>query len=153
MKEFFETTLGRVILGVIVAIIWGVNMISFSEMSSGGEMQTVQQVQHLDMDQLELPRNVTYSYKAVRDPFASPNLRASANAPVTKNIQDEAEFIAPTLTLNGIFDGMAVISDEVGQSFFVEEGDVFKDDIKVKEIVQDSVILEYQESKFTLKLK
>lgn len=135
-----------------MAVIWGVNVFNFSEMSGNSDTQSIQQVQDIDMDALTIPDKVSYSYSSTaRDPF-----RSSTVQPETEDISRQEpvppNYVEPELVLAGIFDGMAVISDNFGQSFFVEDGEIFKDGILVKKIVQDSVILEYKQRNLILKL-
>lgn len=153
MKDFLETTVGKIILGVVVAVIWGVNVFNFSEMTGNSSTQSVQQVQDINMDELTIPEKISYSYSSTaRDPFR----RGSISTPIEETAsQPEAEpvnYVDPGLVLAGIFDGMAVISDNFGQSYFLENGETFKDGILVKKIVQDSVVLEYKQRNLILKL-
>lgn len=153
MKDFLETTLGKILLGVIVVAIWGVNVVNFSEMTNNSEAQLVQQIQEIDVNELIIPEKINYRYTASqRDPFnrigSVPNSRQLLEEPAPT----ADAYIEPQLVLAGIFDGMAVIADDKGQSYFVEDGDTFKDAILVKHIVQDSVILEYKQRKLILKL-
>ncbi|MFV1883198.1 MAG: hypothetical protein ACMZ7B_01715 [Balneola sp.] len=153
MKDFLETTTGKIILGVVVAAIWGVNLVNFSQLSDDSVAYVASEVQRIDMDALMVPANVNYAYKAsARDPFRRPGTSLPVREEANIQQEKQQEFNMPELVLAGIFDGMAVISDNLGQSFFVEYGDEFKDGIKVKEIVQDSVVLEYQKRNIILKL-
>jgi len=152
MKDFLETTLGRVLLGVVVATIWGVNAINFSEMRTGSSAQVAQQVERIDLDELTVPEEISYRYTASRDPFVSNMTRENQSQPVQAPENEQMSAEDPELALMGVFDGMAVITDGQGQSYFVQEGQRFNLDILVQGIAQDSVILQYQQRTLILKL-
>lgn len=153
MKDFLETTLGKIILSAVVAVIWGVNVFNFSEMTGSSETQSIQQVQNINIDELTIPEKVSYSYSSsARDPFRNGGIQTENKTIISSQDTQEEFYVEPELVLAGIFDGMAVISDNFGQSYFLENGETFKDGITVKKIVQDSVILEYKQRNLTLKL-
>ena len=152
MKGFLETTLGKVILGALVVGVWGVNVINFSGMGNGGQMQSIKEVQNINLDELVIPKRNSYRYSSSsRDPFVSEHVVTPFDVEPSSSIQQE-NYMEPALQLTGIFDGMAVISDYFGQSYFVANGETFKDGIVVKQIVQDSVVLEYKNRNIVLKL-
>lgn len=153
MKEFLGTTPGRIVLGIIVLAVWGVNVANFSEMNVGDEVRAIQQVQAINLEELVIPETVNYEYQtADRNPFL--NSQKSVNIPqlVTNRDREEERIELPRLQLTGVFDGMAVISDERGQTYFVKNGETFRNEIEVELIASDSVILEYKKRTFTLKM-
>ncbi|RNC79852.1 MAG: hypothetical protein ED557_11990 [Balneola sp.] len=154
MKEFLETMFGKILLAVIVIGVWGVNVVNFSELTSSNTSPIVQQVQSVDLDELTVPEKIGYSYSASgRDPFRmSGTAPQTVAAPEPEPIQPEPEAPMPRLSLTGIMDQTAVILDDQGQPYFVESGESFRNGILVMAVVRDSVLLEYNDKKFTLKL-
>lgn len=153
MKDFLETPLGKMLLLAVVLSIWGVNVRTFSELSGEPEAQSVQQVHTVDINALTIPNKAKYSYRAAgRDPFKSVRQQREATGrTASQQVQDEPEE-DPLLTLTGIFDGMAVITDASGSTFFVKEGETFKPDLILKRVVEDFVIVEYKQRNIILKL-
>jgi hypothetical protein len=153
MKEFLETPLGKSILGIVVIAIWGINVINFSELSSGDTPVTVQQVSTIDLSELNVPEKAYYEYDATgRDPFKP--IRSIRQEP-DFNPTDEVEIQQiqlPGLILNGIVDGSAVIMDEQGTTYILDNKEKFLDDIQIIHIWTDSVLVEYLDEHFTLKL-
>ena len=151
MKAFFETKLGKTILFALVAGIWGVNVINFSEMGSqedGGQAQIYGDIMD---DELVIPEFIKYEYRAGnRNPFSLPSDLRRNEARAMEQPEEES-YRQPVVVLNGVMEGMAIVRDEAGQTFFVEENDTFND-ISVKEIYQDSVRLVHQGRAFTITL-
>ena len=153
MKEFLETTPGKLLLGALVLLIWGRNVINISELSSGDEQVAVQGVQNIDIDDLALPEKINYEYSSSgKDPFKKPLLRQELPVKSEQVQQPEEEVVLPNITLSGIMEGMALITDEQGNTVFVKAKETFMNEVYVMHIWQDSVLLEYQDKKFTLKL-
>ncbi|MEQ9263619.1 MAG: hypothetical protein RLN81_00235 [Balneolaceae bacterium] len=153
MIAFFETTIGKIILVIIVILVWGVNVVNFSAMNSDEGAIALQEVRSINMTELTVPDREVYEYSSSsRNPFTLNRTRAIEPTIVPETNTNEPEFQWPRLSLAGILDGMVVISDEWGQSFFLRKGESFLNDIKVKEIVKDSVILEHDKKELILKL-
>ncbi len=153
MKDFLETTIGKIILGAIVIVVWGVNVVNFSELASSEEVPVVQQVQSINLDELTVPEKIGYTYSpSGRDPFRMSGTPQVVQAPQPVQNRPEPEVPMPRLILSGILDNTAVILDDRGQSYFVESGETFREGILVTAVVRDSVLLEYNDKKFTLKL-
>lgn len=152
MKEFLETTLGKILLGITVITIWGINVVNFSGMANDDTIQSIQQIQNINLEELEIPEKKTFKYSSSsRDPFIFGTIVKAPEIRSEPDVQQE-NYIEPQLQLTGIFDGMAVISDERGQTYFLKKGEVFKDHIEVEWIAADSVVLEYKKRIFTLKM-
>ncbi len=154
MKEFLETMVGKILLGAVVVAVWGVNVVNFSELASSEQSPIVQQVQSVNLDELTVPEKVGYTYSASgRDPFRDSGVAPQREVVAEPEpVRPEPEIPMPRLTLSGILDKTAVILDDRGQSYFVESGETFRDGILVTAVVRDSVLLEYNDKKFTLKL-
>lgn len=153
MIAFFETTLGKIILVIVVVLVWGVNVVNFSSMNNDEGAITLQEVRSINMAELIVPEREEYEYSSSsRNPFTLNNTRVIEPTIIPEANINEPEFQWPRLSLAGILDGMVVISDERGQSYFLRKGESFLNDIKVKEIVKDSVILEHDKKELILKL-
>lgn len=153
MKEFLETTPGKLLLGALVLLIWGRNVINISELSSSDEQVAVQSVKNIDIDNLVLPAKISYEYSSSgRDPFKKPFLRYELPTKPEQIQESKEEVVLPNITLSGIMEGMALITDEQGNTVFVKAKETFMNELYVMHIWQDSVLLEYQDKKFTLKL-
>lgn len=153
MITFFETTIGKIILVIVVVLVWGVNVVNFSSMNNDEGAITLQEVRSINMAELIVPEREEYEYSSSsRNPFTLNNTRVIEPTIISETNINEPEFQWPRLFLAGILDGMVVISDERGQSYFLRKGESFLNDIKVKEIVKDSVILEHDKKELILKL-
>ncbi len=152
MKEFLETTLGKVLLGGVVAIVWGINFISFSELSSGNEGVAIQKQEEVQLSDLVVPEKAVYQYKSNgRDPFSNTKKPAKEVSVIEENKKKELEL--PALKLTGIFDGMAAISDEAGKTYILGKGEKLNSEITIEEVSTDSVIIGFNKKKFTLTLE
>ena len=152
MKEFLETTFGKVLLGGVVTIVWGINFINFSELSSGNDGVAIQEQVEVQLSDLVVPEKAVYQYKSNgRDPFSNSTKPAEEVSVVEENKTKEPEL--PALKLTGIFDGMAAISDEAGKTYILGKGEQLNPNIRIEEIASDSVIIEFNNKKFTLKLE
>ena len=150
MKEFLETTLGKVVLGIIVVTIWGWNVINISELGDDDQVN-IQEIQSIDINDLMVPSKVLYEYKAVgRDPFKPPTKNVAIES--FKETKGTEEVILPPLELTGILEGMAIITDQYGSTHFVTRNEKLLESIHIMHIWQDSVLVEYLDTKFTLKL-
>lgn len=153
MIAFFETTVGKIILVLIVVLVWGVNVVNFSTLSDGEDTITLQQARNINMDELVVPEREMYEYaSSSRNPFTLNSTIRIELAIVPESVANEPEFQWPRLSLAGILDEMVVISDERGESYFLKKGESFLNNITVKDIVRDSVILEYKMKELILKL-
>ncbi|MFA5670404.1 MAG: hypothetical protein WC967_14280 [Balneolaceae bacterium] len=149
MKEFLETPVGKIILGVIVMAVWGVNMVQFSDVFQNSEKVTVQTKEEIDISTLAFIEETPFIYKSVRrDPFKNPLAREVA---VTKVSSPKEQVPQPRLILAGILDGTAILRGEGGRMFVVKEEEEF-DGILVKSITPDSVILSFQNKEFVVKV-
>lgn len=153
MIAFFETIIGKIILVIVVVLVWGVNVVNFSSMNNDEGAITLQEARSINMAELIVPEREEYEYSSSsRNPFTLNNTRVIEPTILPEANINEPEFQWPRLSLAGILDGMVVISDERGQSYFLRKGESFLNDIKVKEIVKDSVILEHDKKELILKL-
>ncbi|WP_409029383.1 hypothetical protein [Gracilimonas sediminicola] len=151
MKAFFETTLGKVILAAVVIGIWGVNVVNFSEMAGSDEPEQARIYADVMDEQLALPDFIPYRYQpGGRNPFQLPGNMVEPQARPSPQAEQE-EYAPPSVVLSGVMEGMAIIRDQAGQTFFVEENDSFNN-ITVKAIFSDSVHLEHQGRTFTVNL-
>ncbi len=151
MMAFFESTIGRILLIGFVIGVWGINVCTFSEIGDQSAGVSTLDLQAIDIDDLVIPENVDYVYRSSdRDPFFRGRIRPPVPEENLPQQEPERVYVQPVLTLNGIFDDMVVITDEFGGSFFLKEGDRFKDGIKVEKIYQDSVILYHSDHTISL---
>ncbi|MAO63609.1 MAG: hypothetical protein CL666_01280 [Balneola sp.] len=151
MKKFFETTIGKIILLAIVVAVWGINVLNFSGMAGEEEAGQSQIYANMMEDEYKLPEFEGYHYSASsRNPFHIPsNFRIQQEKPVEET---KAEvYQQPVLILNGVMEGMAILTNQRGQTFFVEERDTFNT-ILVKKIFRDSVRLVHQGNTFVINL-
>ena len=149
MKKFLETTYGKVVLCAVVAGIWGVNIINFSGM---GEEEKAQNQLFLDIEEGKygVPIFETYTYDgSARNPFQISSDYRVQNDP--REQVEKEEYQRPDLSLTGVMDGMAILRDNQGQTFFVEENETFNK-ILVKSVYRDSVLLVHQGNEFTINL-
>lgn len=151
MKEFLETTIGKIILGVVVAAVWGINFVNFSELAGQNEQIAEPSISEISLEDLELPNAKIYTYWASgRDPFFSiAPVRQTSPEPVTRRNAPQQVYQPPVLFLTGIMDGLAVISSATGETHLVSKGEVFNG-VSVLEVWQDSVLLQHQKNKITL---
>ncbi len=150
MKELLETTIGKIILGLVVVTVWGINFVSFSEIAGQNEQVAKTSITEISVEDLELPGAKIYTYRASgRDPFFSNTpVRERRLEPTRRNAPEEV-YRAPVLSLTGIMDGLAVISGATGETYLVSKGETFNG-ISVLEVWQDSVLLQHQKNKITL---
>lgn len=151
MKDFLETTVGRILLIGIVLVIWGVNVIQFSDVLGNKEEIAKQQQDDIDLSNLSsLVSREQFTYKqANRDPFDS-------NTQVEKERAKEPEQIElyrrPRIAVLGVMDETIMVLDANRSIIVVKETDVFNG-ITVKSITQDSVIFEHQNKPFVIKVR
>ncbi|XWN37313.1 MAG: hypothetical protein ROO71_00025 [Balneola sp.] len=150
MKDFLETTTGRILLVGIVLVIWGVNAVQFSDVLSNKEEVAKQQQDDIDLSNLSLVSREQFAYKqAGRDPFDS-------NSQVEKERAKEPEQIEPyrrpRIAVLGVMDETIMVLDETRSIIVVKETDVFNG-ITVKSITQDSVIFEHENKSFVIKVR
>lgn len=150
MKKFLETTYGKIVLCAVVAGIWGVNIINFSGM--GGEEEEARNQLFLDIEEGEyaVPVFETYTYDgSAPNPFRISSDYRAQNEP--REPVEEEEYQKPVLFLTGVMDGLAILQDNHGQTFFVEEKDTFNN-ILVKSVYRDSVLLVHEGNEFIINL-
>jgi hypothetical protein len=150
MKKFLETTYGKVVLCAVVAAIWGVNIINFSGM--GGEEEEARDQLYLDIEEGEytVPVFLKYTYdSSATDPFRISSDYRVQNDP--HEPVEEEEYQKPILFLTGVMDGLAILLDNHGQTYFVEENDTFNN-ILVKSVYADSLLLVHEGNEFTINL-
>lgn len=153
MKDFLETTIGKILLFIIVIGVWGVNFFNFSDLLKPEEEIVNRDIREISLVDLVLPTSSTYKYQASpRDPF-NPN-KKNIPSPVRKEIikPEEQPFRRPQLSLTGIIGNIAVITDARGESYFVAKGDSLLNSY-VLEIIRDSVILSSRNNQFVITLK
>lgn len=156
IKEILDTTVGKIVLIVVVVGIWSVNFISFAELS--GETEVLAPISQTDIDiaNLDVPGNANYAYPRLRrNPFDIPDAvyRQKQEEPEEEIVQVQQEVVLPPLTLNGILDGTAFIKLHSGEEYIVTEGDTFFQDIVVNKVWADSIAVTYQNKKFSIILR
>lgn len=145
--DFLETTMGRVILGSVVLVVWGINAVNFSKLSGQDTLSSVST--EVLGEPVTLPAVINYEYRATsRDPF----YRAS-NQPL--GISPQVEYEEPTLqlpqiTLDGIFGATIMVRVDGGASRFVNTGEYLAEGILLKRIFSDSVHIEIGDQLHTL---
>ncbi|WP_020404507.1 hypothetical protein [Gracilimonas tropica] len=151
MKKFFETTLGKIVLFAVVITVWGWNFFSFSEMSGEEETGQSQIYANITDEEYSIPEFDGYNYsRGNRNPFSIPaGFKTKQEQPASE--PNEEEYRQPNITLNGVMEGMAILRDQRGQTFFVEEKDTFNT-ILVEKIYRDSVRLVHEGNAFTVNL-
>ncbi len=150
MKDFLETTVGRVLLIGIVLVIWGVNAVQFSEVLSNKEEVAKQQQDDIDLSNLSLVSREQFTYKqANRDPFELNRQPVQRQNPETNPIDP---YIRPRIAVLGVMDETIMVLDATRSIIVVKETDVFNG-ITVKSITQDSVIFEHENKPFVIKVR
>jgi len=146
MKDFLETTLGRILLGVIVLIIWGVNAFNFSQMANHESATVGDNV--FEKEEVILPSKVNYEYTpSSRDPFMRSGISQQENR---SRSQAEQTIYIPEITLNGIFGKTIMITTNGNEVVFMKAGEFLLDGIMLKRIYADSVHLEVGDDLITL---
>ena len=146
MKNYLETTIGRVVLSVIVLIIWGVNAFNFSQLAKQ-ESSTID-ISSLVKKDIILPAKVYYVYKAsLRDPF----VRSGQVQKVDLREADvQKKKYVPEIILNGIFGKSVMLTLNGNEVVFKSLGEFLEEGIMLKRIFADSVHLEIEDDLITL---
>ncbi len=150
MKNFLETTAGRILLVGIVLVIWGVNVVQFSDVLGNKEEVALQKQDDIDLSNLSLVSREQFTYKQVnRNPFelyTQPIQRQNSESnPVEP-------YIRPRIAVLGVMDETIMVLDATRSIIVVKETDVFNG-ITVKSITQDSVIFEHENKPFVIKVR
>lgn len=149
MKDFLETTIGRILLIGIVLVIWGVNAVQFSDVLSNKEEVAKQQQDDIDLSNLSLVSREQFTYKqANRDPFGL-NTQPVRQNPEPNPVES---YIRPRIAVLGVMDETIMVLDQTRSIIVVKETDVFNG-ITVKSITQDSVIFEHENKPFVIKVR
>lgn len=150
MKDFLETTVGRILLIGIVLVIWGVNAIQFSDVFNSKEEISAQTMDQIDLTSLSLVSSEEFKYKkSSRDPFGS---KPDPIRQRTVELNQEAVYQRPRIAVLGVMDHTIMVIDETRSIIVVKENEEFNG-ITVKSITQDSVIFEHQNKPFVIKVR
>jgi|TARA_R110001599_G_scaffold150929_3_gene335329 nitrogen fixation-related uncharacterized protein len=150
MKDFLETTVGRILLIGIVVVIWGVNVVQFSDVLGNKEEVALQQQDDIDLSNLSLVNREQFVYKqANRDPFEFYPQPVRRQNPETNPVES---YIRPRIAVLGVMDETIMVLDATRSIIVVKETDVFNG-ITVKSITQDSVIFEHENKPFVIKVR
>jgi hypothetical protein len=146
MKDFLETTVGRIILGAIVLIIWVVNAFNFSQM--GEEDNAVVSNSNIEFMIVSNLEKMNYTYDAIsRDPFS--RIDVVQTAKIIQNSGEEYQNI-PDIQLNGIIGTSAMITLEGSEVIIIEPGEFISEEILLKRIFTDSIHIEIGDHQLTL---
>lgn len=153
MKQFLETTYGKAILVVIVAAVWGVNFFTFSGIGDSEEKAQQQVYASVMEGEYTVPVFEQYTYESGnRNPFQIPEEYNESQQPIRQQEPAEEDtYQQPVLFLTGIMDETAIIRDKEGNTFLMEEEETFNN-ILVKSIYRDSVVLIHESRAFTINL-
>lgn len=150
MKDFLETKVGRLLLLGIVLVVWGVNVIQFSDVFSSKEEISTRSTDVIDLSSLSLVSSEQFKYKkSVRDPFKS------KPEPVRQRpdeLNQEVPYQRPRIAVLGVMDQTIMVMDDTRNIIVVKEQEVFNG-ITVKSITKDSVIFEHESKPFVIKVR
>lgn len=146
MMQFLETTLGRIILLIVVGAIWGVNAFNFSKLAN--QEESAAQSRGLEFITIELPAENTYRYTVRnRDPFAR------GNSPVLQGPRSTTEIERmPNIRLIGIMGTTSILQIDNGETVIKEAGEVVIGDVVLETVFEDSVHLTFNDKTITIKL-
>jgi hypothetical protein len=153
MSELLEKKIVQIILGAIVILIWGYNMLKITDIATPVSPDNEIAFHPLDQDLLELPDLLQYNYKAdFRDPF-TPGLTQQASLPVVTNIESEPPppVTPPDVKLTGVIEGTALLQNNREELFFAAPGDTV-DGALVKSVTPSSVVMIFKTKEFTVTL-
>jgi len=146
MKDFLETTFGRIILGIFVFLIWGVNAFNFSKLA-GDDISTVSTVID-ERSEITVPSKASYTYtNKGRDPFNQ--IAESPSSRVEEVILESTQY-RHELILHGIFGNTAMLTINSKDPVFIKPGEFLEEGIMLKRIFTDSVHLEVGDELITL---
>ncbi len=150
MKEFLESTLGKVVLLVLVIIIWGINAFQFSSLS---ESETLRPYSTPGADSAAVTQLISSNYRyqpGAIDPFR-PLEGAELTSPTTTSLAgNETIYDQSEITLSGVIGETAILVLSSGERFLASEGDTISAFV-VLEISTDSVRVVRGVQEFILK--
>ncbi|MGF1670727.1 MAG: hypothetical protein ACFCU6_09775 [Balneolaceae bacterium] len=154
MSELIENKIVQMILGVIVILIWGYNMLKITDIATPASSGNQSPFTALDQDLLEIPDLLQYDYKAdFRDPFL-PGLTQQTSLPVANNIESNPPpppVTPPDVKLTGVIEGTALLQNSRNELFFAAPGDTV-DGALVKSVTPYSVVMIFKSKEFTVTL-
>ena len=149
MIQFLETPVGKIILMVIVGLIWGLNVINFSNMA---QEQVASISAELELIDVEVPNSYTYSYtKSNRDPFVRGNIPMETPPP---EIQPEPIISKQLLDIKliGVMGSTIILQLENGETVMKKEGEQIIMGVLLERVYEDSVSIQVNEESITLTL-
>jgi len=154
MSELLENKIVQMMLGAVVVLIWGYNMIQISDIATTSSADNMGEHLTLDQNLLEIPEQLECNYKAdFRDPFL-PGLTKQVRVPITNHIESEPPpqpVTPPQVRLTGVIDGTALLQNSREDLFFAAPGDTV-DGALVKSVTAHSVVLIFNSKEFTVTL-
>jgi len=151
MKEYVHNRSVQVVLVTIFLIVWGYNLISIIDMSSGEiisrDAPGIQPA--MDLDLMYLPEFTPYKYEpGNRDPFVPPGF-TSQTVDVIEDVVEERAHPSTIYTLTGIADNMAILHHQDGRILFLNQGDNLDEGV-LSDISTDYIMIQAGQQTFTL---
>lgn len=152
MNGILEKRSIQISLALVVALIWGYNAFTIMDITTDGAASEVVASTDIDSALLRMPNQLAYHYEGnFKDPF-EPALRRPAPRKKKKPAKPAPPPVTPpNLTLSGVIEGTAILSNTRRELFFAEVGDSVEG-ARITAIVADSVTLEYKSKQFSIKL-
>lgn len=151
MRELIQKKSVQVLLGLLLMLVWGYNMISFFNLTTEEEViKNPETLSDLNLGEVNAPVSKNYQYSAdFRDPFRPGLTGVRQSPPPLENKSEPEELPLPVLQLTGIVENTAIIKDQLQKPFFVSKGDTVQG-ARVKSVTRDSVILVYRSKEIIL---
>ena len=148
--QFFETLQGRILLITVVVIVWGVNVVSFSNLKEESVLkQNNTSVEFIDV---ELPQINSYTYTQIdRNPFIKNTFQTRVSRPVTQEPSIVEEKM-PVIQLIGVMGETSILKLENGQTVILEPGETIIGQVVLDKDFQDSVHILFNQKTYTIKL-
>lgn len=139
-------------MGIIVIVIWGINMLKIADISTGSDQP--QQVDSLSFDEafFTIPELSKNNYNDnYRNPFQIQLTEKVKKKSTPKPKPPIKKIQLPRLTLTGVIEGTALLKNSRHMVFFATVGDTVEGAV-VESVTQDSVVLEYKSKQLIVKL-
>ena len=150
MIQFLETPVGKIILMVIVGLIWGLNVINFSNMAQEEQVGSISA--ELELIDVMVPNSYTYSYtKSNRDPFIRGNIPMETPPPEIQ-LEPIISKQLPNIKLVGVMGSISILQLENGETVMKKEGEQIIMGILLERVYEDSVSIQVNDESITLTL-
>ncbi len=152
MKKLIQKRSIQILLGSIVIMIWGYNIIFIFDISTMPDNGSETAIVNIENELLDIPQRREYSYQSTfPDPFKPEFLVLKKEKNTPSEEKPKKRIIPPRLKLFGVIEQTAQLKTMSNEVQFVSKGDSVEGAI-VRSITPDSVVLSYKSKIFTVKL-